>query len=193
MGRKFNLKIMYREDEPVSEIFKIKNFLNNQNYIINEKLKIDFLNDYYLRNNSTNISINIFSLIINKIWSFVFKNFLNKKIFYKNNFLFLNTLLTFLLLPFLFYFPIYIYIFCFFILNFWYVNKVWDLKESKVFILRINKRNENNFFKYSYKSNLIDYIYLSEKVLYNNFWFFLKSLVFTLIFTLIPIIIYYYA
>lgn len=176
---------MYIQEKEETKIFRNKNFLNNQNYIINKNLKIDLINIYFNKDFSNILDL-IFSLIIsfrNKILIFLYKN-----IFKTRNYLLFYIILSIIFIPIFIYINIFWYFLVLIFTSFYFVNYIEDINEIKVYILRINKRNTNKFNS-SYKSSLIDYVYFSKEYFSNNLNILIISFFYSLFFSFLLFII----
>jgi hypothetical protein len=161
-------------------IIENKNFLNSQNYLVNNNIKNHLLFDFYFVKTNNSLFISFIWKIIKKLIIFIINLYQTKhnNIFYY----YLAHIVFWLALIPLLQINLYFYLFTLFFITFWFSNTVNDFYNSKVFILRIKNSTWNKYFRYSYISRLIEYIKFWEKVFDNNLKIILLSL-FSSIFT----------
>ena len=152
-----------------------KNLLNNQNYVINRKLKISLLIDFFIKKNTIIFPLNLI-LFINKFISIkILSNF------YTNNrdlvtLFVIHTVIAIFLLPVLlfssfFYFIIYVYI------SFIMLNAINDFNISNIYIM--GPRKSRSLSKRRYLKSFVNYISVGDNVLKNSSWAFIQVLMFT--------------
>ena len=164
------------------------NFYNNQNYIINDNIKIRIA---YQKLISSSILI-IFKLFFWKIFFNLISRYEGIKFF-----IYLHILIFFLTSPLLilsyFYFSNFFIISYLLLFLFYSISLVDFYRDYKFSVVEVLWFKNNNDFLYTdYYQRLIKTIKFDNKILYNNLKNFLVSLFFSFIFNLFVMYIYFY-
>ena len=152
-----------------------KNLLNNQNYVINRKLKISVLLDFFMKKNTIIFPLNLI-LLLNKFISIkILSNFYTNKRDLVTLFM-IHTILAIFLLPVLlfssfFYFIIYVYI------SFIILNAINDFNISNIYIM--GPRRSRSLSERTYLKRFVNYISVGDNVMTNSSWAFIQVLMFS--------------
>lgn len=146
---------------------KKRNLLNNQNYIIGDKIKNSLIFEFIFRRNKSSfflftIFLYIIKLIVSKLTLYL--NWKNKDIIFFTIFHIILFVISFPLYFYISYFYLILYIY----LSVVFVNYYMDYSLSHLYIMWMKKNHQNKYINYSYKEKLIEHIQLKKGILKNN-------------------------